>query len=396
MGRWSLIEEKIIEMKDNILKLKDCYGCGVCVMACPKKIISLELNKDGFYSPAIHNQADCIECGVCLDICGFNHDETANSDRPFDIKAYGCLSKDDDIRANCTTGGMGYEIARKAVENGYKACVVEYDIENRRAQHYIADSVESLSKAKGSKYIPSWTEPGYKGIKLKDKNIVFGLPCQIDSFRRLIRKFKVEQNFQLVDLLCYGTPSLNLWRNYADSLAKQTGDIEKVKFRSKAYGWHNLACVEIDGKKKRLIQTAEHCDFYRIFFSDSCLNKCCHGGCKYKLLKSSADIRIGDYWGRKYSENDSGVNVLLSLTSVGDGMIANLQSRCIFEHSSLEDAMDKQMAHNAPYSPGRWFVLWGFRKKIPLKYIFYTIKMVESTLHPIETAEKIINRMRLR
>lgn len=180
-------------MKDNILKLKDCYGCGVCVIACPKKIISLELNKDGFYSPSIHNQADCIECGICLDICAFNHDETANSDRTCDIKAYGCWSKDNSVRADCTTGGMGYEIARQAVEEGYKACVVEYDVENQRAKHYIADSVESLSKAKGSKYIPSWTEPGYKSIKLKEKNIVFGLPCQIDSFRRLIRRFKVEK-----------------------------------------------------------------------------------------------------------------------------------------------------------------------------------------------------------
>lgn len=28
-------------MKDNISKLKDCYGCGVCVIACPKKLLIL-------------------------------------------------------------------------------------------------------------------------------------------------------------------------------------------------------------------------------------------------------------------------------------------------------------------------------------------------------------------
>lgn len=35
----------------NISNIKNCYGCGVCATACPRKIISLALNSDGFYEP---------------------------------------------------------------------------------------------------------------------------------------------------------------------------------------------------------------------------------------------------------------------------------------------------------------------------------------------------------
>ena len=37
----------------NISLIKDCYGCGVCSASCPKNIISMQLNQDGFYEPKI-------------------------------------------------------------------------------------------------------------------------------------------------------------------------------------------------------------------------------------------------------------------------------------------------------------------------------------------------------
>lgn len=381
-------------MKDNVIKLGDCYGCGVCVIACPRNIINLELNKDGFYSPSIHNLTDCIECGICLDICAFNHEETANSIKPIEINAYGCWSKDDSVRANSTTGGMGYEIARRAVLDGYKACVVEYDIENQLAKHYIAKTVESLSMASGTKYIPSWTEFGFRKIRLKEKNIVFGLPCQIDSFRRLIRKYKVENNFYLVDLLCYGTPSLLLWQNYIGSIKKEIGVIEKVKFRSKTFGWHNSACIEIKGTKSEIVKRSHECEFYKLFFTDSCLNKCCHDRCKYKLLSSSADIRIGDFWGKRYEDNDFGVNVLIAMTTKGNHIVESLLDRCVFEPVTLEEAMDKQMTDNAPSTPFRRFALWGFRNHVSLKLLSLIIRYGNIIIHSKEALSIIRSKIR--
>lgn len=47
-----------------------------------------------------------------------------------------------------------------------------------------------------------------------------------------------------------------------------------------------------------------------------CLNKCCHYSCKYKLLKSSADIRIGDFLKKKYKEDEKGVSAVVALTEI--------------------------------------------------------------------------------
>lgn len=49
-----------------------CKGCGLCVVACPKKIIALneeKLNEKG-YAPAYCIAPDqCIACGFCYTIC---------------------------------------------------------------------------------------------------------------------------------------------------------------------------------------------------------------------------------------------------------------------------------------------------------------------------------------
>lgn len=38
---------------NNISHIHSCYGCAVCAIACPKKIIDVRLNSNGFYEPYI-------------------------------------------------------------------------------------------------------------------------------------------------------------------------------------------------------------------------------------------------------------------------------------------------------------------------------------------------------
>lgn len=49
-----------------------CKGCGLCVDACPKKILTIakdKINKKG-YSPAeMTDQSQCIGCGFCYTMC---------------------------------------------------------------------------------------------------------------------------------------------------------------------------------------------------------------------------------------------------------------------------------------------------------------------------------------
>ena len=50
----------------NIADIHDCFGCGVCAKACPKQIIALKLNKNGFYEPSIESADQCIKCSICV------------------------------------------------------------------------------------------------------------------------------------------------------------------------------------------------------------------------------------------------------------------------------------------------------------------------------------------
>lgn len=379
-------------MKENIGKLKDCYGCGVCCRSCPQNIIGFSLNSDGFYSPNIIDEDKCTECGICLDICAYNHDALPVEIKKNEINAYGCWSKNPEIRESSTSGGLAYEIASKALENESDVCAVKYDTKGNRAVNFIVKNPQELRETQGSKYIPSFTWPGYKQINLRSQNLIFGLPCQIDSWRRLIRRFKVEDNFLLVDMLCHGTPSLLLWRNFIKETEKITGKIESVNFRSKKKGWHRPGIL-IKGKATNLYTSELHSLFYKLFFNDICLNKCCQGKCKYKLLKSSADIRMGDFWGKKYAKNQEGASVAIAYTERGKEMINELSDRCVFEPSSLEEAMDKQMAHNAPSSPFRDFMLAWLRRGLPLKPLYIITRLAMVAVNPLETFKAIKNKL---
>jgi 2-oxoglutarate ferredoxin oxidoreductase subunit delta len=49
-----------------------CKGCGLCVNACPKKLLTIakdKINKKG-YSPAeMTDESQCIGCGFCYTMC---------------------------------------------------------------------------------------------------------------------------------------------------------------------------------------------------------------------------------------------------------------------------------------------------------------------------------------
>jgi 2-oxoglutarate ferredoxin oxidoreductase subunit delta len=49
-----------------------CKGCGLCVEACPKKIIALskdKINLKGHHPAEMIDQAKCIGCAFCATMC---------------------------------------------------------------------------------------------------------------------------------------------------------------------------------------------------------------------------------------------------------------------------------------------------------------------------------------
>lgn len=107
----------------NIADIRDCFGCGVCATVCARHIIELRLNIDGFYEPYITDTSKCTDCGLCIDVCSYTNDGL--SLKGACIKSYAAWSKDDNVRNKCSSGGIGFEIGRTLLSQGYKVCGVK-------------------------------------------------------------------------------------------------------------------------------------------------------------------------------------------------------------------------------------------------------------------------------
>lgn len=367
----------------NITDIRDCYGCGVCATVCARNIIELRLNANGFYEPYLTDKLKCTDCGLCLNVCSYANDGLSlKSDV---IKSYAAWSNDNKVRHRCSSGGIGFEIGRTLINQGYKVCGVRYNIDKKRAEHYIATTVEGLIQSIGSKYIQSYTVEGFKAINRKEKYLVTGTPCQIDSFRRYIQKFHCEDNFVLLDFYCHGVPSMLMWQKYVAWAEKQVGKLAYVSWRNKftdwcdswmtsidsgntigRVNWHDSYNLLLRGEKTFMFSNLSKGDmFYRLFLGDSCLGKACYEHCKFKYASSSADIRIGDLWGNTYKENEDGVSVVIAFTEKGNKVLT--LCNCTFIEHPFKVVAEGQMktSPNQPsYSKDIWKILRNKRTTI--------------------------------
>ena len=387
----------------NIGNIQDCYGCGVCATVCGKKIIQIHLNKDGFYEPYIEELDKCSDCGLCMDVCSYSQEGLVLESSS--IRSYAAWSKDAAVRRKCSSGGVGFELGRTLINQGFKVCGVRYNAEKNQAEHYIAATVEELIQSIGSKYIQSYTVDGFKAVSRKEKYLITGTPCQIDSFRRYIRRFNVEDNFILMDFFCHGVPSKLMWDKYIKEVEKTTGKVTYVSWRNKFTGWHDSWAMAIDGEKtgekvnwhdsynllirekKSFINSrlSQGDMFYRLFLSDACLGKACYEKCKFKYDKSSADIRIGDLWGKTYKDNEDGVSATIAFTEKGNELLK--ECNCELMAHPFEVVAEGQMKKNAlNMSLLRRVILYMIQGN-------YKLKSCVNLIYPVRKYKYVVNRM---
>lgn len=402
---------------NSILNTHNCYGCGVCAIVCGQKIIEISLNEDGFYEPHLTDVNKCTDCGLCVDVCAYNSDELSTNNKP--LSSYAAWNKEDAVRRKCSSGGIGFEIGCTLIKEGYKVCGVKYNVEKNRAEHYIATTVEELIPSIGSKYIQSYTVDGFKAINKKEKYLITGTPCQIDSIRRYIRKFKCENNFILMDFFCHGVPSMHLWGKYVKWAESKVGKLTYVSWRNKFTGCHDSWTMDIDsintselinwkdsynflirGKRTYINSKLSQGDmFYKLFLSDACLGKACYEKCKYKYDKSAADIRIGDLWGNTYKNNTEGVSAVSIFTEKGHEIL-NQCNITLKQHSFeiIAEGQMKTMPQQLRIYHKTMNLLRDEKTSLPeimqkLSIDLLIIKSLNKLKHPIRTFKGIIRRI---
>jgi len=363
-----------------------CYGCGVCVLACPQNIIEIKLSLNGFYIPFIENVDKCTECKICEGVCSYLDNSVINQSDKIKALGFSGVNKNRDTLKQSTSGGVGIEIAKLFINKGHKACGVRYDSEEKIAKHFVSDNILDYKLSIGSKYIQSFTVEGFSYLKNKNnKYAVFGAPCQIDSLRRFAKFKKREDNFLFVDFFCHGVPSYHLWDKYLAYLSTKINVNDNASFvwRDKKYGWHNFT-FKVENKKLKYYSTLKRNNlFLNMFLGNYCLNECCYT-CKFRLNNSSADIRIGDMWGRKYSSNDDGVSSILALTEKGIEVVDELKQSCLIKKEKLSDIWEGQMKHSYPIPTNRGLIIDLLKedKSLTAIYIRYGYKMWVKNMIP--------------
>ncbi len=381
----------------NIGNIKDCYGCGICAIACGQHIIEIALNADGFYEPRITNGERCTNCSLCMEVCSYSHDGLSLKDAC--IKNYAAWSKDEEVRRKCSSGGVGFEVGRTLIGEGYKVCAVRYNANLNRAEHYIASTIGELLPSVGSKYIPSYTVDGFKAIDRKGKYLVTGTPCQIDSFRRFLQKFGKEDNFVLLDFFCHGVPSMLMWEKYVAWAEKKVGKLTSVSWRNKSTCWHDSWAMVMEGKKSLTSRLSQGDMFYRLFLSDTCLGKACYEKCKFKYDRSSADIRIGDLWGKTYSKNEEGVSATIAFTQKGYEVLC----KCYCELVEHPFGVVAEGQMKMPLSSGRTYkkIMEHLKEKHlrienvsdKLNTYLFLRRQKQRLLHPGRTIKHVLGKM---
>ena len=341
-----------------------CCGCGACAHACPKNAIAIRMGSKGFWEASVDDDK-CIRCGRCKKVCPFEGETTAVHIR--DASHYSYKDGRRDILLTSSSGGFGSSVSELLLGMGYSVAGCCFIQKEKRARHTIISSPQELESFKGSKYVQSYFGDMFDAIG--DSPVaVIGTPCQIAALRK---NFGKKDNIVYIDLICHGVPSYLLLDRYIDYMCRRHAlnkDDMKLSFRVKEKGWRERHMGISSGGKSIIVSQNEDL-FFRTFEAMNCYMDTCYE-CRWRT-SSAADIRMGDYWGPKFSGDRTGVSMVAALTPTGRKIVELLRSSGVGElcDQPADDMLAYQQTMNYPKPLYHDELLRQLRDKKDLQFI---------------------------
>ena len=211
-------------------------------------------------------------------------------------KVYAGRLKDKKSLLRSSSGGAFVAISDHFLDNGDAVVCAVYNYESHVTEFQLMENKEDRDKAIGSKYMQSKPEQIYKAAEewLKgqpEKKLLFvGMGCQADGFRKFAEIRGFRERVCVVDIICHGSPSPKLWREYAESIEKKNGKITYLTFKDKRNGWKApTAFVTVAGYEYSIK------DYVKVFYNRCALRPSCYM-CPYATIERKTDMTIGDFW----------------------------------------------------------------------------------------------------
>lgn len=348
---------------------KPCIGCSACSIVCPKNAISMKVNDEGFWAPII-DENKCISCGLCKNVCIKARSELVQKE--IEGKFLAMVSKDNDVVFKSSSGGIAYELYKMALNNGFYVVGSFYDLTDNRVKMLLTNKEGDLKQFQGSKYLQAYTKDALTNaidFAKQGKKILFiGTPCQVYGARKLAIFNNVDSQFIFVDFYCHGVPSYLLWNKYLRELGFNNENLNAISFRNKEKGWHNAFCMRIESDKKKYSKYSVNDMFYNYFFDNSCFSENCYD-CSFRAGEHASDIRLGDFWGKKYKENKNGVSLVTVFNEKGQDFLSICNGiKCLGETTKSE-SLAAQSSHKYEEVKSRNDVISALKTEKPLKSI---------------------------
>lgn len=281
---------------EQIYNKQECCGCTACVNVCPVNAIKM-VYESGFLYPKIDNDK-CINCGKCLLTCEGCSKEKIKFTYEKPKALYGFTYNDVGVLKRSSSGGFFYWLSSYIINQGGVVCSPAFD-KDWSVHHIFIDRIEEIEQVQGSKYVQSDKEFVYRNVEgyLKQgRSVLFcGTPCEISGLKNTIVQSKCDkEKLVLCEVICRGGNSPLLLAKFVNYLQSKYGDIEKINFREKTYGYRS-STLTVKCRKKVYHETYDNGLFLPAFFKDLSVRESCTK-CKYKNIASNADFTIGDYW----------------------------------------------------------------------------------------------------
>ena len=330
--------------------LENCCGCALCENICPKNAITMT-EKDGFKYPVI-NKEFCVDCGLCEKNCPMNAEKHSQSNC---MEAFAVKHKSQEVVLNSSSGGIFTALSDKILSNGGYIIGADFD-RDMNVVHTVASTAQQRDRMRGSKYIGSNTSGIYDKIKAllkEEKPVLFtGTPCQAAAVRKAFPK---EENLYIVDIICHGVPSADVWQKYVKFIEKKYGKkLSFYSFRNKSVsGWRGYSAKLTFEDGTELSHNNITGSFIELFRYDVCLRPSCTN-CNFTSVNRQGDITIGDFWGiekvmPEISDN-KGISAVMVNTEKGKQLFESVSGEINKYPCTQEDIAKRQPNLSGPSS----------------------------------------------
>lgn len=243
-----------------------------------------------------------------------------------------------------------------------------YNYETYQTEFRMILTRSGRNLARGSKYMQSKPGTVFKEAEEWLKNnpekvlLFVGMGCQADGFRKFSELKGFRDRVYIVDIICHGSPSPKLWRDYAKSIERrQGGKISYLNFKDKRNGWNSPTAIVVINNKEISIK-----NYVRIFYNRCALRPSCHV-CPYATTERRTDITIGDFWHIEQTKPDfydpNGTSLFLLHTNRGKELFEKVNGNLDYRPSDTKQCWQENLEAPTPVSKHRQEFWNDYRRK---------------------------------